>query len=84
MEINCLPVENAEYHRIIDERTKQLLKPKATTQFIAGPISGHGGNMLAPGTLGKSGDFSSFTVSLTWIASTVDFNSRRYTRDPQG
>jgi len=55
----------------MNERTKRLSKPKAKTQFITGPVSGHGGNVLAPGTLGKSGDFSSFTVSISSTARLV-------------
>ena len=62
MELNCLPVENAEYRRIMDRRTRQELKPKRETKLLTGVISSHGGNLLAPGTLGSSGNFDTFIV----------------------
>lgn len=62
MEINCLPVENAEYRRIMDRRTRQAVKPKRETKLLTGIISSHGGNLLAPGTLGSSGNFDTFIV----------------------
>ncbi len=62
MEINCLPVENAEYRRIMDRRAEQAMKPKRETKLLTGIISSHGGNLLAPGTLGSSGNFNTFIV----------------------
>ncbi|KAL9121820.1 MAG: hypothetical protein Q9187_001627 [Circinaria calcarea] len=35
-EINCLPVENDDYHRVMDEIARQALKPKKETQFVTG------------------------------------------------
>lgn len=63
MEVNCLPVENAEYRRVMDQRTQQAMKPKRETKLLTGVISSHGGNLLAPGTLGSSGSFDTFIVS---------------------
>lgn len=63
-EINCLPVENAEYQRTMEQRTKQAIKPKRETKLLTGIVSGYGGNLLAPGTLGSSGSFDTFIVSL--------------------
>lgn len=60
MEINCLPVENVEYRSIMDQRSKQAMKPKRETKLLEGVLSGHGGN---PGTLGPSGQFDGFIVS---------------------
>lgn len=62
MELNCLPVENAEYRRIMDRRAKQAMKPKRETKLLTGVISSHGGNLLAPGTLGSGGSFETFIV----------------------
>ena len=61
-EINCLPVENDEYKRVMDERANQALKPKKETQFLTGLVSSHAGNLLAPGTLGSPGNFNKFIV----------------------
>ncbi len=46
----------------MEERTKQALKPKRETRFLTGNVSSHGGNLLAPGTLGAPGNFGSFIV----------------------
>jgi len=59
-EINCLPVENEDYRRVMDERARQELKPKRETQMLTGRASAHAGNVLNPGTLGKPGTFASF------------------------
>lgn len=61
-EINCLPVENDEYGMIMNERTKQAMKPKRETKLLTGNVFSHGGNLLAPGTLGPSGSFNNFIV----------------------
>ncbi|MCJ1449134.1 MAG: hypothetical protein MMC23_009653 [Stictis urceolatum] len=57
-EVNCLPVENEQYRRIMDERTRSELKPKREIQFIT--AAAPGANSLNPGTLGNSGTFTSF------------------------
>ena len=59
-ELSCLPVENAEYQRIMEERTRLALRPRRETQFVGGVIAGGGGNILNPGTLGASADLKSF------------------------
>ena len=64
-EINCLPVENEEYSIIMNERTKQAMKPKRETKLLTGHVFAHGGNLLAPGTLGPSGSFGTFIVRAT-------------------
>lgn len=85
-EINCLPVENEEYRQIMEERTKQALKPKRETKFLTGNVSAHGGNLLAPGTLGAAGNFENFIVGLLnmiYIAGIADHgteNDRSATR----
>lgn len=66
-EISCLPVENAEYRLLMDRRAKQTMKPKRETKLLTGIVSSHGGNLLAPGTLGPSGNFDTFIVSLSCI-----------------
>ncbi|MCJ1464069.1 hypothetical protein MMC07_002681 [Pseudocyphellaria aurata] len=59
-EINCLPVENGEYHHIMEQRAKETMKPKRETRFLTEAEAGHGGNLLVPGTLGQSGNFDKF------------------------
>ena len=61
-EINCLPVENEGYSVIMNERTKQAMKPKRETKLLTGNVFSHGGNLLAPGTLGPPGSFGKFIV----------------------
>ena len=63
-EVNCLPVENEEYRRVMDQRTRQEMKPLRETQMLSGPASSHGGNVLYPGALGSSGSFNNFIVSI--------------------
>ncbi len=62
-EVNCLPVENAEYRQQMDQITKEATKPKKETKFVADILPGMGGN---PGTLGASGGFSSFIVRISY------------------
>ncbi|KAI9868985.1 MAG: hypothetical protein M1813_002808 [Trichoglossum hirsutum] len=59
-EVNCLPVENEEYERLMQARTAESMKPKRETKFLEGNISVTGGNLLAPGTLGDAGNFQKF------------------------
>lgn len=59
-ELSCLPVENAEYQRIMEERTRLAFQPRRETQFVGGVIAGAGGNVLNPGALGTVPDFKSF------------------------
>ncbi|KAI9765705.1 MAG: hypothetical protein M1835_007329 [Candelina submexicana] len=59
-ELNCLPVENKEYRRVIEERTRQAMKPKPKTQFLDGDVQTHAGNVLEPGTIGMAGRFENF------------------------
>ena len=66
-EVNCLPVENDEYRQVMDQRTKQEMKPSRETQVLSGPASSHGGNVLYPGSLGTSGNFNDFIVSSIFI-----------------
>ena len=47
----------------MDEMARQAMKPKRETQLLTGLVSSHGGNLLAPGTLGTPGSFSTFIVS---------------------
>ncbi|KAI9746846.1 MAG: hypothetical protein M1815_004961 [Lichina confinis] len=58
-EINCLPVENAEYARIMAERNAEAAKPKRETKFL-GDLGVHQANLLAPGTLGSNASFADF------------------------
>lgn len=48
----------------MDERAERTMKPKRETKLLEGVVSSHGGNLLAPGTLGPPGNFDSFIVSL--------------------
>ena len=59
-ELNCLPVENAEYQRIMEERTRLTLRPRKETHFMEGVVAGGGGSILNPGTLGANADLKSF------------------------
>ena len=59
-EINCLPVENDEYHRITNQRALLALRPKPKTRVMDDISSG---NLLNPGTMGTTRDFSNFIVS---------------------
>ncbi|KAL9638716.1 MAG: hypothetical protein Q9164_001389, partial [Protoblastenia rupestris] len=58
-EINCLPVENDEYHRITDQRALLALRPKEKTKILNTIVPG-GGSILNPGTTGPGGDFTNF------------------------
>ncbi|KAI9713310.1 MAG: hypothetical protein M1812_006669 [Candelaria pacifica] len=59
-ELNCLPVENKEYRQVIEERTRQAMKPKPKTQFLDGDVQPHTGNILEAGTGGMTGNFGTF------------------------
>ena len=61
-EVNCLPVENEEYRKIMDERAKQEMKPKRETQVLRG-LPSHAGNVLNSGASGSAG-FSNFIVGV--------------------
>lgn len=76
-EVNCLPVENTEYRQIMDRRAQQSMKPKRETKLLTGVVSSHGGNLLAPGTLGSSGNFDRFIVSPPLVLNLADFDSLR-------
>ncbi|KAL9101546.1 MAG: hypothetical protein Q9163_003201 [Psora crenata] len=58
-EINCLPVENDEYHRITNQRALLALRPKEKTKLLNTVVPG-GGSILNPGTTGRGGDFTNF------------------------
>ncbi|KAI9825968.1 MAG: hypothetical protein M1826_006859 [Phylliscum demangeonii] len=58
-EINCLPIENAEYARIMASRAAQAAKLLPETRFLKG-LSSTRVNLLAPGTLEASAGFGSF------------------------
>ncbi|KAI9681197.1 MAG: hypothetical protein M1817_002479 [Caeruleum heppii] len=58
-EVTCLPVENEEYQGIMDAMARGSLKPKRETKFIEG-VGATAGNLLAPGTLGSTGNFGKF------------------------
>ncbi|KAL8868455.1 MAG: hypothetical protein Q9174_004982 [Haloplaca sp. 1 TL-2023] len=62
-EINCLPVENAEYKRTMDARAKvEMSKPRRQTK----QIDGTEGSMYTTGTLGQSNAFETgFTSKKT-------------------
>jgi len=62
-EINCLPVENAEYHRTMEERNRLANRSKKTIQVISSNNNGNRGSTLNPGQIGHSGDFKNFIVS---------------------
>ena len=64
-EVSCLPVENDEYRRVMDERTLQEMKPQRRTGYVPESSSMQGGNVLAPGTLGTPGNFANFIVRHT-------------------
>lgn len=62
-EINCLPVENAEYEQITDHQASLLaLRPKQKIKVLEDLPSG---SLLNPGTMGVAGDFRNFIVRLT-------------------
>lgn len=46
----------------MEQRTREAMKPKKETKLLTGIVSGHGGNILAPGTLGPSRSFDTFIV----------------------
>lgn len=58
-EINCLPVENAEYARIMAERNAEAAKPKRETKFLGNV----GANPSSVGMLGTNANFADFIVS---------------------
>lgn len=60
-EINCLPIENEEYARIMTQRAKEAQAPKRETELITG-VGPNAGNLLAPGHLGAGGNFGNFIV----------------------
>lgn len=64
-ETNCLPVENEDYHRVMDERARQDLRPKRETQVFSAAGTAYGNATLRPGmytSQGKAPD--PFVVSL--------------------
>lgn len=66
----------------MDRRAKRTMKPKKETKLLAGIISSHGGNLLAPGTLGPSGNFDTFIVSPITIKFTQLLTVVRKILDP--
>ncbi|KAI9740363.1 MAG: hypothetical protein M1834_004942 [Cirrosporium novae-zelandiae] len=70
-ELNCIPVENSEYMRLFSVLHNQAVKPKRQTQFLAGKVGTHGGNLLNPGTIGTGASFDNF------IKTTNDTNKRK-------
>lgn len=64
-ELNCLPVENKEYRQVLEERTRQAMKPKAKTQYLHGDVQAHG--ISEPGTIGLTDSFGTFIVRITSI-----------------
>ena len=60
--MNCLPVENEEYQRLMEERAMEVFKARRETQLLGGRTSANAGNLLAPGTLGAAGNFGNFIV----------------------
>ncbi|KAI9831896.1 MAG: hypothetical protein M1819_004618 [Sarea resinae] len=58
-ELNCIPVVNEEYQKIMDEWTLQKTKPKRETKFLGGHVGTHTGNLLPSGR-GRDGDFGGF------------------------
>lgn len=63
-EAALLPVQNAAYRKLMEERTQASLKPKATITFVEGVINP---NLHAPGTVGAGASagstFAQFIVS---------------------
>ena len=51
-----------EYRQIIEQITREAMKPKQETKILEGFMTGHGANILAPGTLGPPGNFDKFIV----------------------
>jgi len=70
-EVNCLPVENAEFSKIMAERNREAMRPKVKTVVI--PIKDLKGesNIYVPGTLGSTGPNTSFIRTATSKATKV-------------
>ena len=62
-DLNCLPVENAQYQRYIAEKNRNLLKADRGTVIVS-DLNSASGNLLAPGTSTALNKFTNFTVSL--------------------
>ena len=78
-EINCLPVENAEYKRTMDARAKiEMSKPRRQTKQVEGTE----GSMYTAGGLGQSNAFETgFTSVCSVDLSDMDQElTRRYRR----
>lgn len=57
----------------MEERARQGVNPKRVTQFLPGPVSTHGGNVLAPGTLDGSKSFGGFIVRNTSMLTVCEY-----------
>ena len=59
-EINCQPVENAQYARFLESQSGLSIRPKDPIEIIEDPSGTHA---LGPGMLGVARDFRGFVVS---------------------
>ena len=68
-DLNCLPVENNEYRRLLEAKAREESEPRRETQLLRGTASSLGGNVLNPGTFGKVDDqFKEFIVNLPHLS----------------
>lgn len=67
-EVNCLPTENAEFTRIMAERNREAMKPRAKTVVIPINALKEDLNLLAPGTIGNAHAMDSFIVRLAVVS----------------
>ncbi|MCJ1332291.1 hypothetical protein MMC10_008983 [Thelotrema lepadinum] len=58
-EVNCLPVENQDFWKVINERNRQDLKPVRETILLPG-LGIHGSGALDPAALGPTGNLDNF------------------------
>lgn len=63
IEINCLPVENQEHQRYMENVMFKALDSKPKLKISDNALAASGGNLLNPGVLGAAGNIGGFTVS---------------------
>ena len=62
-ELSCMPVENEEYRKVMEERARQEYKAPRQPKLLDVPVGVMVGNTMAPSTIGNPGSFNTFIVS---------------------
>ena len=81
-EVNCLPVENQDFWKVINERNRQDLKPVRETILLPG-LGIHGSGALDPAALGPTGNLDNFIVSLYTLVSILMLTIQKTAAPPK-